>query len=129
MNLTLKEIEELIITAKGTGVDELSMEGLRIKFKPKYKGNINPFPIQTPDNVQSSSLRSSSVSDFINRIPPKAAASVPDVKAEDLIKPLSPLDDLTPEEILYYAVPHYDQIQADKEAHKKKLEDEKINGG
>lgn len=47
---------------------------------------------------------------------------VPDKQAEELVKPLSVLDQMTPEEILYYAVPHYDEIQADKEAHKKKLE-------
>lgn len=49
---------------------------------------------------------------------------IPDVKPEDLVRPASPLDDMTPEEILYYAVPHYDEIQSEKEAHKKKLEEE-----
>ncbi len=55
----------------------------------------------------------------------KFGMPVPDVKPEEIVKPISPLDDITPEEILYFAVPHYDEIQAQKEEHKKALEAEK----
>lgn len=53
-----------------------------------------------------------------------AKTYVPELKPEEIIKPMSVLDDLTPEEILFYATPRYDEIQAEKEAHKQKLKEE-----
>lgn len=55
---------------------------------------------------------------------PKAQTGpVPEVPPEELIKPISVFDTITDEEILYYSTPYYDQIQANKEAHKKALEE------
>lgn len=55
---------------------------------------------------------------------PLSHAPVPELKAEEIVKPLSALDDLTEEEILYYATPYYDELQRRKEAHKQKLAEE-----
>lgn len=115
MNLTLKEIEELIITAKENEMVEIIYKDLRLKFKPKYKVNSLPIQLDGAEALIETSEHNQAR---------KQDSSVPVTKAEDLIKSLNPLDDLTAEEILYYAVPHYDQIQAEKEAHKKKLEEE-----
>jgi hypothetical protein len=109
--------------AKQPNVAELKYKDFYIKFKDKEPLSPSYTVSQWP--VYNQSVTGSLASAMTGL----AQKSVPDAKAEDLIKPLNPLDDLTPEEILYYAVPHYDQIQAEKEAHKKKLEDEKINGG
>ena len=50
--------------------------------------------------------------------------SVPELKAEDLVVPESVFDNLSDEEILYYASAYYDELQAAKEAKSKpKLED------
>lgn len=105
---TIEEIVWVIEQAKKLGVQELEMDGIRVKFKEKVsKGTI-----------------------WTTNLPPAFATvpltlptgtSVPDVKAEEIFKPLSPLDDMTPEEILYYATPQYDVIQAEKQAHKDKL--------
>lgn len=53
---------------------------------------------------------------------------VPDLKPEEIVKPLSAFDDLSDEEILYYATPYYDEIQGKKEAQKQKLSEETNNG-
>lgn len=49
---------------------------------------------------------------------------VPEQKSEDIVKPLSVLDDVSEEEILYFATPYYDELQHKKEAQKQKLAEE-----
>ena len=51
----------------------------------------------------------------------KHPASVPHVKIEDVFKTRSP--DLTPDEILYYATPHFDTLQAEKAERLKHLKE------
>lgn len=52
---------------------------------------------------------------------------VPEEKAEALMKPLSPLDEYTDEEIQFYATPYFDELQARKEAQaKQKKEDDEL---
>ncbi len=41
---------------------------------------------------------------------------VPDLKPEELISPLSVFEEYTDEEILYWATPYFDELQAKKEA-------------
>ena len=47
---------------------------------------------------------------------------IPEMKAEDIVKPLSVLDDYSEEEIKYWATPYFDELQA-----RKKLDKEKQN--
>lgn len=51
---------------------------------------------------------------------------VEDLKAEDIVKPLSPLDEYSDEEILYWSSGYFDELQAKKEAqkNKKQIDDE-----
>lgn len=44
--------------------------------------------------------------------------TVPELKPEDIIKPLSVFDDISEEEIMYWATPRYDELQAEKELKK-----------
>lgn len=46
---------------------------------------------------------------------------VPDLKSSEIIVPVSPFDDLSEDEILYWHSPFYDDIQTKKEAQKQKL--------
>jgi hypothetical protein len=39
-----------------------------------------------------------------------------EISAEELIKPLSSLDELTEEEVMYYSCPYFDELQARKKA-------------
>lgn len=48
-----------------------------------------------------------------------------DLKAEDIVTPMSVLDDISDEEIQYWASPYYDEIQAQKELRKKELAENK----
>ncbi len=96
--MTFEEIEKILSRAKELGLTELEHDGLKVKF-----GTAPVAPI--------------------------AQATPPTEKEiESAYKPPSVLDDLTEEEILYYAVSHYDEIQRQKAEHKKKLEEEKHGG-
>lgn len=50
---------------------------------------------------------------------------VEELKPEEIVKPMSTLDELSDEEVIYWASPYFDEIQAKKEAHKnqKQLDD------
>lgn len=50
------------------------------------------------------------------------AKEVPDMKAEDIIKPMSIYEEYTDEEIMYWATPYFDELQAQKELQKKARE-------
>jgi hypothetical protein len=50
------------------------------------------------------------------------AREVPDMKAEDIIRPLSVFEEYTDEEIMYWATPYFDELQAQKELQKKARE-------
>lgn len=61
---------------------------------------------------------------LLSALTPKKSEPVPDMKADQIVSPLSVLDQFTDEEILYYATPYFDELQARKEAQRQKL-----NGG
>jgi hypothetical protein len=94
--MTYEEAIKIVERAKELGVQELHMQGLTVKFR-----------------------------DLIAALPPipekKEAGPVPDKTAEELIKPFPALDNVTAEELLYYATPYYDELQAKKEAQANKI--------
>lgn len=47
---------------------------------------------------------------------------VEEMKAEEMVKPLSPFEDLSEEDIRYWATPYFDILQAEKEAAKNQRE-------
>lgn len=51
-----------------------------------------------------------------------------ELKAEDIVSPLSTLDQFTDEEMLYWASPYFDELQAKKIAHQEALNQEAKNG-
>lgn len=51
---------------------------------------------------------------------------VSDLKAEDIVTPSSPFDELSEDEILYWSVPHYDQIQSLRDQ-QQRLKDEEMS--
>jgi hypothetical protein len=57
----------------------------------------------------------------------KATLPVPELKPEQIVVPLSVLDDLTEEEILYWSTPYYEEIQEQKAAQAAKAKEE-LNG-
>lgn len=54
--------------------------------------------------------------------------AVPDLEAKDILAPPSPFDDLTEEEIQYFATPYYDQLQADKAKKQEAIKENVTNG-
>lgn len=55
--------------------------------------------------------------------------NVPDLKPQEIVVPVSPFDDISEDEILYWHSPFYDEIQTKKEAQKQKLAEEQMNNG
>lgn len=51
---------------------------------------------------------------FTPRVEQKVAGPVPEAKAEELITPPSPFDDLTEEEIAMWSTPEFDRMQEEK---------------
>lgn len=96
---TIEDVAKLIEFAKNAGLSVLEIDNLKIKFSSK--------------------------SMYVSKKKKEDPAPVPDLKAEDIVKSHAFLDDLTPEEILFYATPHFDELQADKE-HKKQLIEESV---
>ncbi len=47
---------------------------------------------------------------------------VPEISADDLMKPVGPFDDLSEEEILFYATPYFEELQAKKAMQKERKE-------
>lgn len=61
-----------------------------------------------------------------NQVQPKPAY-VEELKPEEMVKPLSVLDEYTDEEVLYWASSYFDELQMKKEAQtKQKLEDDEL---
>ncbi len=59
----------------------------------------------------------------------EASKAVPDMAPEDIVKPLSVLDELSNEEMLYWATPYYDELQAAKELRNQQLKDGVLTNG
>jgi hypothetical protein len=49
---------------------------------------------------------------------------VPDLSADELIRPMSPFDEISDEEVQYWATPHYDELQAKKQAQQQRIKEE-----
>lgn len=95
--MSLEDLIKLMEKAAETGVTELESGDVKLKLKHKD-------PIKTEPKKE-----------------------VQDLTAEQLVKPASVLDEMSPEEILFYATPYYDELQAQKEEHAKKLAEETIS--
>lgn len=97
MALTKDEIIEVLTKAKELGLTHIKLEGLECDFRT------NIGQITSPQTI----------SHF-----------VPEMKSEEIVTPLSTLDDVSDEELLYYATPYYDELQSRKEAHKQALKEQ-----
>lgn len=106
-DLTLDEVETLIQKAQILGVSSFEFKGLKVRFKTD--------PVRSPERKAAFQAQS--------QAPTQAPT---DLKSEELIKPLSILDEMSEEEILFYATPYYDELQAKKEAHQNHLDEEKV---
>lgn len=101
---SLEEIITVITKAKELDVEEFEWNGIRVRFRSRGEESPGMDRIYFPEPETK-----------------KMEGPVPDQEWKEIFKPLSPLDDLSPEEILFYATPRFDEIQAEKEAHRQKL--------
>lgn len=110
--MTFEQALEFIKVASSSGVREVKWDGIELSFKGRPKVTAAFIePALTNDPLFMQNIR--------NNLENK-----PEIKEEELVKPMSPFDGMTEEEILYYATPYYDEIQAQKEAHAQKLAEE-----
>lgn len=110
---TTPEIIELLKLAHSLGIQYLKLSHLEVHFEKKDPSVPAPVVFTAPFTAP---VSHSTVPD-----------AVPSLSAEELVKPMSVLDQMSEEEILYYATPHYDELQAKKKAHEEELK-ERVNG-
>ncbi len=62
---------------------------------------------------------------------PKTSSNEPvsEQDANDLVKALSVFDEMTPDEILFWHSPYYDEIQENKKKHEEHLKNEALKNG
>ena len=97
MKLTIDQVEKLIVMAKTQGVESIVMPGLRIKFK-------------------GSKFRRKSI----------LKRKLQELNPNEIVKPLLDMDNMTEDELKYYATPYYDVLQAEKEEKNQKIADQII---
>ncbi len=66
----------------------------------------------------------------VTGLPPQEQKTVPvetpaqqDLKAEEIVKPLSALDEYSEDEILYWSTPYFDELQAKKAMRAQQIKD------
>ena len=91
------EIIEIVNTARALGVQDVEIDGVKYNLA---------VPTMTPF-----SHTQVHTTGYIAPVGPP-----PELKAEEMVKPLSVLDEYSDDEILYYSSPYYDELQAKKEA-------------
>jgi hypothetical protein len=100
MSFTAAEVKELMDKAKELGLSHIKVEGFEASLTaPKAE----PAPAPTVE------------------------LSDDEIKA--LVSQPSPFDDLSEEEILYFATPYFDELQAQKEARAQELKEEEALRG
>lgn len=92
-------------------------EGVEIVFHDE------PKPIKIPLGSFQCSKETLEKMNEQDRPAAKNTSPAKQIDLESLLK--TPFDDLSDKDVLYYATPHFDELQADKEAHAKKLIEER----
>lgn len=94
------KLADALAFAKDNGLQSIEVEGIRMELPLKQMA-----PPHSP------------------------SIAVPEMKAEELLKPMSPFDELTDEEVLFWSTNHYDELQAKKAKHAEHLKQhEEIHG-
>lgn len=101
MSLTASEIKELMEKAKELGLSHIKVDGFEAQLSPLNQAKLDVAPM----------------------------VELTDKEIEALVTQPSPFDDLTDEEIFYYATPYYEELQAKKQAHAEKLKEEEATRG
>jgi hypothetical protein len=115
--MELETVIKIVEKMSQSNVREFEMDGLKVRFKDSSMTTSvsNNIPI-----LKSVPVHTSGYISLQDQFPaPKHI--IPDPKPEELFKPLSPFELMTEEEILMYATPRYDEIQAEKKAHQDKI--------
>ena len=59
---------------------------------------------------------------------PTIKPEIKEMEASDIVKPISLLDDMSDEEVLMWSSPYYDELVAQKEAHKEAIKNGTTQG-
>jgi hypothetical protein len=97
---TDEEVKAIIERAKQIGCASVEIDGVTYNL---YKGDI----ILDTNNTK----------------------EVPDLEAAQLITPLSPFDEMSDDEILYWSVGYYDDLKQQKELRMQQIKDGEIENG
>lgn len=124
--MNVNEICHIMDKAKQNGVSEFQQGTLKISFSHDkiVMGNVPSF----------GDVKFTNSSPFVG-YPGTAQAIaqeniaaqksfVPDKKIEELVKPISTLDQMSDKEILFAATPYFDELQEKKKMHQEKIDQE-----
>ena len=100
MALSAREIVEVMQRAKELGLKHVKMDGFEAFFE-----------------------------DLKRDVPTQIVPHAEPVTDESAFKHMSILDEITEDEVRYWSTPYYDELQAQKELHKKQLEEEAQKNG
>ena len=107
MALTAAEILQVMEKAKELGLQQIKVEGFEASFGPAI------------NQVKEMAPQLSTVNPLLGATQP-----VPELKAEDIVNPMSVFDEMTDEEIMYWSTPYYQELQDKKEAMRQAKESE-----
>lgn len=97
--MEIKQALEFLAEARKLGIWKVSINGMQAEFTP----------VRTEHEMLMNAIQA-------HTIPVEEATTPAPLPQEDVQAILKPdLSDLTPDEILYYATPHYDELQALKQ--------------
>jgi hypothetical protein len=108
--MNVNEICQLLEKAKECGVTLLDMDEMKIHFGTflPTSGTTSVYIPSIPSHTQANPIK-----EFKEGL-----------RAEDILKPPSHLDQLSEEEILFAATPYFDELQAKKAGHQQKIDEE-----
>ena len=108
--MTSEELIQVMEKAKQLGVKDLTVDGVQIIFNEEHiPGSLSCAAFQSHNLATTEAAQSH---------------SVPERKAEEIVEPLSVLDDMTDEEILYWSCDYGKELEALKLQERKQKEEE-----
>lgn len=119
--LTKDDIIDLMTKSRDLFVSRIRIGDFEVHFDTNRDVKEPQIAIHTTGYMQN--LGPGNVSHAVSTFPP----TVKDEKFEDLIKPVSPFDELTEDEIMYWGTAYGDELIAKRKAREEELKQEKMN--
>lgn len=131
--MNVQEIIQLIEKSKLCGVSEFIIEGIHVKFNSDKIVTSSPVIHQSPSpqlppfpytNIEAVNGQFGPMMQCKPIAPSNPVPELTQKQLEEILKPLSPFENMSEKEILFAATPYYDELQEQKKLHQQKLDEE-----